>query len=62
MAIIRSLFWFAIFIAATFGFTVVFEHGFSNFPDNARKEYEVLKKMFAGKVQRPADNSDASAR
>jgi hypothetical protein len=59
MAIIRSLFWFAVFIAATFSFTVIFEHGFKDFPDNAKKEYGILKKMFTSKVQRAPDASDS---
>jgi hypothetical protein len=43
MSLIRSLFWFALFVASTFCFVVLFEHGFSNFGENARKEVEVLK-------------------
>jgi hypothetical protein len=43
MSLIRSIFWFALFVASTFCFVVLFEHGFSNFGENARKEVEVLK-------------------
>ncbi len=46
MALIRSIFWFALFIASTFCFIVVFEHGFTNFGDNAKKEVESLKTIF----------------
>src|SRR5258706_299229 len=42
MALIRSVFWFAIFLAATFAFTVIFEHGFSDFSVNAQKEFDLL--------------------
>jgi hypothetical protein len=38
MGIIRNIFWVAFFLAATFGFIVLFEHGPSNFVENAKKE------------------------
>lgn len=41
MALIRSLFWLAIFLASTFAFTVIFEHGVSNFSANAEKELKI---------------------
>jgi len=47
MSLIRSLFWFALFIAATFAFTVLFEHGTDNYFENAKKEKEYLLKMVA---------------
>ena len=40
MALIRTLFWFAIFIGSTFVFTVLFEHGPMNFKENSKKEAE----------------------
>ncbi len=46
MALLRSIFWFALFLASTFCFIVVFEHGFSNFGDNAKHEVESLKVIF----------------
>ena len=58
MALIRSIFWFALFIAATFMFTVIFEHGFHDFQGNAQKEYTMLKGYVTGKVKRPIDTSD----
>ena len=45
MALLRSLFWFALFIASTFCFVVLFEHGFTNFGGNAQKELESVKTM-----------------
>ena len=45
MALLRSLFWFALFAASTFCFVVLFEHGVSNFGGNAQKELESVKKM-----------------
>ena len=58
MALIRSLFWFAVFIASTFAFTVLFEHGPSNFKQNAQKEYETIAKLYGGKIEKKKDASD----
>jgi hypothetical protein len=58
MALIRSIFWFTLFIAATFTFTVIFEHGFNNFSKNAEKEFHLLRGYVTGKVKRPIDTSD----
>jgi hypothetical protein len=59
MSLIRTLFWFSIFAGSTFLFTVLFEHGISNFPDNARKEFELLQGYLSpGSVKRPTDTSD----
>ncbi len=57
MALLRSIFWFALFVASTFCFIVVFEHGFSNFGSNAQKEVESLKTVFglASKKSAPAE-------
>jgi hypothetical protein len=46
MATIRSISWVALFVASTFCFIVIFEHGFSNFADNSKKEVESLKTIF----------------
>ena len=62
MGLIRSLFWFAVFIGATFAFTVLFEHGPSNFPENAKKEYETISKLYGSKVEKKKDGSDALPR
>ena len=58
MALIRSLFWGAIFLASTFAFTVLFEHGPTNFRENAKKEADVLKAMAGAKPERKKDTSD----
>jgi hypothetical protein len=62
IALIRKLFWFAVFLLATFCFIVVFEHGTANFADNARKEFAGLKEMFGKDIKRKPDHSDAAAR
>ena len=58
MALIRNLFWTAIFLAATFAFTVLFEHGPTDFIPNAKKEFETLKAMAGSKPERKKDDSD----
>jgi hypothetical protein len=58
MALLRNLFWIAIFLASTFAFTVLFEHGPTDFAQNAKKEAEVLKAMAGIKPERRKDNSD----
>jgi hypothetical protein len=59
MALFRTLFWTAIFIASTFAFTVLFEHGPTNYVQNAKKEADILRAMASSKpVQRQKDASD----
>ena len=58
MALIRTLFWTAIFLAATFAFTVLFEHGPTNFVQNAKKEADILRAMAGAKPVRPKDPSE----
>ena len=61
MALIRTLFWTVIFLASTFAFTVLFEHGPTNFIQNAKKEADVLKAMASAKPIRPLDQSEKAA-
>ncbi len=61
MGLIRSLFWFAVFIASTFAFTVIFEHGPMNFSENAKKEYEAISKLYGNKIDKKKDSSDTLA-
>ncbi len=58
MGLIRSLFWAAIFLGATFFFTVLFEHGPGDFKQNSKKEAEALKAMVGMKVEKRKDDSD----
>ena len=58
MALIRNLFWIAVFLASTFAFTVLFEHGPTDFVQNAKKEADVLKQMMGAKPERRKDDSD----
>ena len=58
MALIRFLFWTTVFAAATFAFTVLFEHGPTNYVENARKEATAIQAMFGKKVEKRKDDSD----
>ncbi|EDY18819.1 hypothetical protein CfE428DRAFT_3477 [Chthoniobacter flavus Ellin428] len=58
MALIRNIFWIAVFLASTFAFTVLFEHGPTDFVQNAKKEADVLKQMMGAKPERRKDDSD----
>ena len=58
MNLIRNLFWFAVFLAATFAFTVLFEHGPTNFGGNAKKEMELFTKLYNSKIEKKKDESD----
>jgi len=49
MALIRNIFWIAFFVAATFGFIVIFEHGPTNFVENAKKEVDQIQIVFGVK-------------
>ena len=58
MSLLRSLFWFTLFLASTFAFTVLFEHGTSDFQNNAKKEFDYLSQMFGAKPQKKKDESE----
>lgn len=58
MALIRTLFWTAIFLGATFFFTVLFEHGPTNLSENAKREAAALQAMVGKKAEKPRDSGD----
>ncbi len=56
MALLRSVFWFGLFIVLTFCFVVLFEYGPGNFTNGAQKEYTRIKSVFVkqtGKIGKP---------
>jgi hypothetical protein len=57
MSIIRAIFWIALFVASTFCFIVIFEHGFSNFGENSRKEFKSLKLIFGLAEKQSKENA-----
>lgn len=58
MSLIRTLFWLSLFVASTFGFTVLFEHGTDNFVENAKKEKDYLIQMAGMAPAKKADGTD----
>ena len=57
MALLRKLFWFSLFVLSAFAFTVLFEHGPSDYMENARKEFDYLSQMSGVKPARKTDES-----
>ena len=43
MAVLRGLFWFALFVVFTFCFVVLFEYGPRDFANGVHKEYARVK-------------------
>ena len=43
MALLRTIFWVALFLFFTFSFVVLFEYGTSDFTTGFKKEFERLK-------------------
>ena len=58
MGLLRMIFWAAVFVASTFAFTVLFEHGTTNYMKNAEKEFAFWKKSIESKVEKKGDQSD----
>jgi len=58
MALIRKLFWVALFLVSTFGFVVLFDYGTVNYVKNAQLEYANLKKFTGWQPQPKKDESD----
>jgi hypothetical protein len=51
MALLRGVFWLALFIVLTFCFVVLFEHGPHNFANGAQKEYSRMKSFVVKQTQ-----------
>ncbi len=57
MGLLRSLFWFILFIFFTFCFLVLFEYGPSDFVSGFQKEAQRIEKFIDNKVHPPAKKS-----
>ncbi|HEU0210064.1 MAG TPA: hypothetical protein VFQ78_13930 [Candidatus Udaeobacter sp.] len=57
MALLRSIFWFGLFILLTFCFVVLFEYGPRNFTKGAQKEYVRIKSVLVktGRIGKPKE-------
>jgi hypothetical protein len=51
MALLRSLFWFVLFILLTFCFVVLFEYGPHDFANGVQKEYARVKSFVVKQVE-----------
>jgi hypothetical protein len=51
MALLRGLFWFALFIVLTFCFVVLFEYGPNGFADGVQKEYVRVKSFIVKQAE-----------
>jgi hypothetical protein len=58
MALIRKLFWVALFLVSTFGFVVLFDYGTTNYMQNAQTEFQSLKKLVGWQPKPKPDQSD----
>jgi ferritin-like protein len=61
VGLFRKFFWLVLFLISTLAFTTLFEHGTSNFAQNARLEVENFKKLIESRIARPKDESDKVA-
>ena len=52
MALLRSLFWIALFVFFTFCFVVLFEYGTSGFVPGFQKEFERIKTFVVTEVDK----------
>jgi len=56
MALLRTIFWVALFLFFTFSFVVLFEYGTSDFVPGFKKEFERLKTFVTSQTSKqPAD-------
>ena len=56
MALLRGLFWFALFLVLTFCFVVLFEYGPRDFANGARKEYSRVKSFVVKRTEEIGEN------
>jgi len=55
MALLRTIFWVALFLFFTFSFVVLFEYGTSDFVPGFKKEFERLKTFVTSQASKPAE-------
>jgi hypothetical protein len=56
MALLRSLFWFGLFLVLTFCFVVLFEYGPGDFANGAQKEYARVKSFVVKRAEEIGQN------
>jgi hypothetical protein len=55
MALLRTLFWVALFLFFTFSFVVLFEHGTSDFVPGFKQEFNRLKTFVTSQTTKAAE-------
>jgi hypothetical protein len=50
MALLRKLFWLAVYVISTLSFVVLFENGTANFSKNLGKQVGEVKKFVSGQI------------
>ena len=58
MALIRTLFFVALFLVSTLCFVTLFEHGTTNFQANFQKEFQSFEHMVHTPVEHKKDDSE----
>jgi hypothetical protein len=53
MALLRTLFWVALFLLFTFSFVVLFEYGTHDFVPGFQKEFQRMKTFVINQTTRP---------
>ena len=56
MALLRGVFWFALFLVLTFCFVVLFEYGPRDFVSGAQKEYVRVKSFVVKQTEEIGQN------
>ena len=56
MALLRGLFWFALFLVLTFCFVVLFDYGPRDFANGAQKEYARVKAFVVKRTEEIGEN------
>ena len=51
MVLLRSVFWFGLFLVLTFSFVVLFEYGPRDFANGAQKEYARVKSFVVKRTE-----------
>jgi len=53
MALIRNIFWLAVFLLSTLSFVVLFEKGSNNFVSNVKTQIEEFRKAVVEEINPP---------
>lgn len=61
MALLRSLFWVALFLFFTFCFIVFFEYGSRDFTTGFKKEYQRIKSFVVAQTSKAPPPADKKA-